>query len=75
METLGKWTDQIVPWLMSHGIRILLIIIVAFLLDRILQRLLVRAIKASVKADENTSAEAEKRERIRLSGSSAALSI
>ena len=61
METLGKWTDQIVPWLMSHGIRILLIIIVAFLLDRILQRLLVRAIKASVKADENTSAEAEKK--------------
>lgn len=61
METLENWTDKIVPWLMTHGIKVLLIIVVAFILDRILQRILVRTIKASVKSDEKTSVEAEKK--------------
>ncbi len=61
METLGKWTEQVVPWLMSHGIRIALIIIIAFLLDRVLQRIVARAIRASVRPDLNTPPEAEKK--------------
>jgi len=61
MQTIEKWTEQIVPWLMSHGTRIALIIIVAFLLDRILQRVVVRAIRASVRPDVNTPPEAEKK--------------
>jgi small conductance mechanosensitive channel len=61
METLGKWSEQIVPWLMSHGLRIVVIAIAAFLLDRILQRIITRAIRLSVKSDANTTPEAEKK--------------
>jgi small conductance mechanosensitive channel len=61
METLGKWSEQIVPWLMSHGLRMVVIAIAAFLLDRILQRIITRAIRLSVKSDANTTPEAEKK--------------
>ncbi len=61
METLGKWSEQIVPWLMSHGLRIVVIAVAAFLLDRVLQRIITRAIRLSVKSDENTTPEAEKK--------------
>ena len=61
METLGKWTEQVVPWLLTHGIRVVLVVVFAFILDRILQRVIVRAVRASVRPDENTSAEAEQK--------------
>jgi len=61
METIGKWSEQIIPWLLSHGIMILLIVIISFLLERILQRIIARAIRISVKSDENTTPEAEKK--------------
>jgi small conductance mechanosensitive channel len=50
-----------VPWLISHGIRIILIIVIAFVLDRVLQRIVVRTVRASVRPDANTSPEAEKK--------------
>lgn len=61
MEAIGKWTEQIIPWLFSHGLRIVLIIIIAFVLDRVLQRIVSRAVRASVRPDENTSPDAEKK--------------
>lgn len=61
METLGKWTEQVVPWLLTHGIRVVLVVVFALILDRILQRVIVRAVRASVRPDENTSAEAEQK--------------
>lgn len=61
MEAIGRWTEQIVPWLMSHGIRIILILILAFLVDRVLQRIVARAVRASVRPDANTSPEAERK--------------
>lgn len=61
METVGSWTEQVVPWLITHGVKIALITILAFLLDRILQRIIVRAVRASVRPDENTSPDAEKK--------------
>jgi small conductance mechanosensitive channel len=76
METLSNWTAQIVPWLTSHGIRIIVIIIVAILLSRILSGIIIRAIRASVKSDENTSPEAErKREDTLIRISTRALSM
>lgn len=61
METLSSWSDKIIPWLLSHGVRIILIAVAAFLLDKILSRIIIRTIRASVKADEFTSEEAEKK--------------
>lgn len=76
METLSNWTAQIVPWLTSHGVRIIVIIIVAILLNRILSGIINKAIRASVKSDENTSPEAErKREDTLIRISTRALSM
>ncbi len=61
METIISWSEKIIPWLLSHGIRIVLIAVAAFLLDKILSRIITRTIRASVKADEFTSEEAEKK--------------
>ncbi len=61
METISNWSDKIIPWLLSHGVRIVLIAAAAFLLDKILSRIISRTIRASVKGDENTSPEAEKK--------------
>ena len=61
METLKSWTESILPWIMNHGIRIVFIVIVAFLLNRLLSRIIIRAIRISVKVDENTSPEGEKK--------------
>lgn len=61
METLSTWSDQIIPWLLSHGLRIVLIAVAAVLLDKILTRVIIRTVRASVKGDENTSPESEKK--------------
>ncbi len=61
METLSNWSDKIIPWLLSNGVRIILIAIAAILLEKILSRIITRTIRASVKADEFTSPEAEKK--------------
>jgi moderate conductance mechanosensitive channel len=61
METLSSWSEKIIPWLLSHGVRIILIAGAAFLLNKILSRIIIRTIRASVKADEFTSEEAEKK--------------
>lgn len=61
MKTVESWTEQIVPWLITHGLKIALIIIFAFILDRVMQRIIIRAVRASVRPDENTSPEAEKK--------------
>ncbi|MCK7535959.1 MAG: hypothetical protein MZV63_35715 [Marinilabiliales bacterium] len=60
METLKSWTESILPWIMTHGIRIVFIVIIAFLLNRLLSRIIIRAIRISVKVDENTSPEGER---------------
>ena len=56
-----NWTEQIIPWLLKHGIRIVIILIVAYLLNIILRRLISRAIRVAVIADETMSKEGEKR--------------
>jgi small-conductance mechanosensitive channel len=61
METISNWSDKIIPWLLSHGVRIVLIAAAAILLNKILSRIIIRTIRASVKGDENTSPEAEKK--------------
>jgi len=60
-ETFKNWSEQIIPWLTSHGIRIVLIAILALVINRLLKRLIVRAVRASVKSDEHTSQEAEQK--------------
>jgi small conductance mechanosensitive channel len=60
-ENIIKWTDQIIPWLLNHGIRIVLVVIIAYLLNLLLRRIFARAIRVAVVADETMSEEAEKK--------------
>lgn len=60
-ETLTKWIEAIFPWLLDHGIKILIIAAGAWLLYKILARLIIRMIRLAVVADQNGSEEAEKK--------------
>ena len=60
-DTLKKWTESIIPWLLDHGIKIVLIAIAAWLLNKILSRIIIRTVRVAVVVDENTSKEGEKK--------------
>ena len=60
-ENLTKWTEKIIPWLLDHGLKIVVIAVTAYLLNIILTRIVARAIRIAVVADETMSAEAEKK--------------
>jgi small-conductance mechanosensitive channel len=60
-ETLTKFTENIGPWLLSHGVKILIIAIAASLLNKIISRIIKKAVKIAVVADSNMSSESESR--------------
>ncbi len=60
-ESFTEWIDNIIPWLLNHGIRIVFIGVLAYLLNRILGRIIVRTVRIAVVRDEDTSIEAEKK--------------
>lgn len=60
-ESFTEWIDNLVPWLLHHGLRIVFIGVLAYLLNRILGRIIVRTVRIEVVRDEDTSIEAEKK--------------
>ena len=60
-ETIKEWTELIIPWLLTQGIKILIIGIIAYLLNIILSRIISRAVRVAVVPDINLSLEAEKK--------------
>lgn len=58
---LEKWIDPIIPWLLDHGIKILIIAVVAWLLNIILSRIIIKTVKIAVAPDKNMPPEAEKK--------------
>jgi moderate conductance mechanosensitive channel len=60
-EIFKNWLELIVPWLLSHGIKIIIIGVGAFLLDRIAVRLIRRTVMIAVIADSTKSEEAEQK--------------
>lgn len=60
-EYLEKWDDQILPWLLSHGIKIVVIAIVAYFLNFIVSKIITRAVRIAVVRDERMTEEAEKK--------------
>ena len=63
-EKLNEWTDLIVPWLLSHGIKIVFVILVAFILYKFVHNLIAKAVALAVVTNKLSSPESEaKRER------------
>jgi len=60
-EAAFKWTEKIVPWLLSHGLRIVLIALAAYLLEKIISRIIIRTVRIAVVPDNTMSEEAEKK--------------
>lgn len=58
-EYLQEWPEKVIPWLMTHGTKMLAIAIVAFVLNIILSRIIRRAVIIAVVPDKNMSPEAE----------------
>jgi small-conductance mechanosensitive channel len=60
-EKLLSWSEAIIPWLLSHGIRIVLIAVVAYVLKRIIHGVIVRAVRIAVRSEDYQSKEAEEK--------------
>ena len=59
--TIMKWTELLVPWLLSHGIKIVIIIAVAYILNKIMNKFIERTVRIAVVPDGFSSKEAEKK--------------
>ncbi len=66
-EKMTEWFDSIVPWLLSNGIRIAAIIIVAIVLKKIVHGIIVRAVKLSVSREDFITPEARRKRENTLS--------
>jgi len=60
-ENISKWVDNIIPWLLNHGIKIVFIAVLAYLLNVIIGRIIVRTVRIAVVRDGSMSFEAEKK--------------
>jgi small-conductance mechanosensitive channel len=60
-DTIINWSEAIVPWLTTHGVKIIVIAVAAWLLDIILSRIIIKAVRIAVVADTNLPPEAEKK--------------
>lgn len=60
-EQFLKWTESIVPWLLSHGIKIVLIAVGALILNKILYKVIEKTIRIAVRSDGFSSKDAEEK--------------
>jgi moderate conductance mechanosensitive channel len=60
-EKIYKWLDLIIPWLLSHGLKIVLIIASAFIFNKLLKKIIEKTVRITVSPDNFQSKEAEKK--------------
>ncbi|MEK7441247.1 MAG: mechanosensitive ion channel family protein [Chloroflexota bacterium] len=60
-EIIMKWTELTVPWLLSHGIKILFIVVGAYILHKISKRSIEKIVRIAVVSDKFLSKQAEKK--------------
>lgn len=67
-EKINEFIDGILPWLFSHGIKIVLLLVGAWIINKISRRLIDKAVRIAVVGDRYSSREAElKREETLIS--------
>lgn len=57
----AEWTEQLLPWLMTHGLRIVGILVGAWILHKLAQRFITRIVRVSVTLDRHETVEAERK--------------
>ena len=60
-DKISKYGDLLVQWLVVHGIKILIIAVAAWVLNKLIKRLITKAVRIAVVSDANLSHEAEKK--------------
>ena len=60
-EDLVRWAESIVPWLLAHGPRIALIVVGAWLLNKIARKLIDKTVRLAVRPKDFSSPESEKK--------------
>lgn len=60
-EQITKWLENFLPWLLSHGINILIVAVGAFILNKVLGRIISRSVRIAVTSNSQVSPEAEKK--------------
>lgn len=67
-QKLLEFVDKIIPWVLSHGIKIFVIIIIAYIIHKLIYKIIDRAVRIAVVSDRYSSREAElKREETLIS--------
>ncbi|MBP7102711.1 MAG: mechanosensitive ion channel family protein [Bacteroidales bacterium] len=58
-EEIIKWSENLTPWLITHGIKVIFIIIGTYILNRIIIKLIEKAIRAAIVSNNFVSKTAE----------------
>jgi len=61
MEFVNNWISIFYPWFLKHGIKILLIGISAYILNKVLVKIITKAVRVAVVPDSTMSPESEKK--------------
>ncbi len=59
-EAFNNWVDNLYPWFLEHGIKIIIIVIAGFILQKIMKKFTEKMVRIAVVPDRYTSREAEK---------------
>lgn len=60
-EIILKWTALLIPWVLSHGIKILLIVFGAYILIKLSKKSIEKVVRVAVISDSNFSKQAEEK--------------
>jgi small-conductance mechanosensitive channel len=55
------WSSKLIPWFLHHGLKIILVIFLAYLANKLLQKLIYKAVRMAVATDPSSSSDAEKK--------------
>lgn len=60
-DQIEEWSELIIPWLLTHGVKIVIIIPVAFILVKLSGKFVEKAVRIAVTPDKFSSRDAEKK--------------
>jgi small-conductance mechanosensitive channel len=60
-DKISKYGDLLIQWLVAHGIKILIIAVTAWILNKLINRLISKAVRIAVVSDVNLPPESEKK--------------
>jgi len=65
-EKLYEWAEKIIPWLLTHGLKIVFIVIATFILYKIVRKTIKRIVHLTVLRDKDSSLEAQQKREFTL---------